>query len=47
MKAIIWAVLFIVGGITMQQIGLEHPAWYAFFGYFIGVGHFFHVWSKL
>ena len=47
MRAVFWAFLFIIGGFFLNQIGIEHNAWYAFFGYFVGVGHASHVWSEI
>ena len=31
--------LFVGGGLLMEKFGVEHRAWYALFGYFLGGLH--------
>ena len=39
MKPILFALIFVAGGILMEKIGIEAHAVYSFFGYVVGVSH--------
>lgn len=39
MRPLLFAVLFVAGGVIMEKLGIEYKAAYALFGYALGALH--------